>query len=84
MFLNIPEPKVFKKNIYIYNCLLKCGPRWLKKWLYLASDYLKYSLKVQKSVQYSQPLVYDYLLSITNEYFVKLTYIPLKDLCQNV
>ena len=29
-------------------------------------------------------LVYDYLLSITNEYFVKLTYIPLEDLCQNV
>ena len=28
------------------------------------------------------PLVYDYLLSIKNEYFVKLTYIPIEDLCQ--
>ena len=30
------------------------------------------------------PLVYDYLVSINNEYFVKLTYIPLEVLCQNV
>ena len=29
-------------------------------------------------------LVNDYLLSINNEYFVKLTYIPLEDVCQNV
>jgi len=29
-------------------------------------------------------LVCDYLLSINNEYLVKMTYIPLKDLCQNV
>ena len=28
--------------------------------------------------------VYDYLLSINNEYFAKLTYIPLEDLCQNI
>ena len=30
------------------------------------------------------PLVNDYLLSINNEYFVKLTYIPFEDLNQNV
>ena len=29
-------------------------------------------------------LVYDYLLSINNENFVKLTYIPLEDLGQHV
>ena len=29
-------------------------------------------------------LVHDYLLSINNEYFVKLTYIPLEDLSQHV
>ena len=35
-------------------------------------------------MQCSAALVYDYLLSINNEYFVKLTYIPLEDLGQNV
>ena len=33
---------------------------------------------------YKTALVYDYLLSITNEYFVKLAYIPLQELFQNV
>ena len=36
------------------------------------------------SIWYVLALVYDYLLSINNEYFVKLTYIPLEDLCQNI
>ena len=35
-------------------------------------------------VAFLRPLVCDYLLSINNEYLVKMTYIPLKDLCQNV
>ena len=41
MFQGIQKLKTFYKNLRLYKTDIKCGVRFYKKWLYLASDYFE-------------------------------------------
>ena len=57
--------------------------RWVKNWNWNPSYLVHFTMQSIAGCAYIT-LVYDLLFSINNEYFVKQTHIPFKDIFQNV